>query len=328
MDNAARMRQRVLALFLPLAAVLYVSAEALNPKGTDQVISTTADALKVLAIAARHPAQLYVSGSLSLLALGALAVSFAAIATLVRGRGSALATVAALFGGVGAFCGALVNVLVGVNLAAAATAHMSQGRGRALPGDVLQFRVRARLLWPLLRRHLRRAGPDGDCPVAQPERAALAGGPVRGRPGGRPAGLICRARRRPVHAAVRGGDGAAGSPDVAGRRPGRHSGSVPAEAAMPGRPPGRSGLWPVSWPSSPAASPLRRGQPRRVNCEDDGGVSFWKAAENPRRGRCDPGPLTSDAPSSRVRLPWRTSRSARRGMPVTCRWPPGRSSRW
>jgi hypothetical protein len=126
MDHAARIRQRVLALFLPVAAVLYVSAEALNPKGTDRIILTTADALKVLPIAAMHPAQLYVSGSLTLLALGALAVSYAAIATLVRGRGSVVATVAALLGGLGAFCGALVNVLVGVNLAAAATAHTSQ----------------------------------------------------------------------------------------------------------------------------------------------------------------------------------------------------------
>jgi len=126
MDNAARMRQRLLAMFLPLAAVLYVSAEALDPKGTDQILSTTADALKVLPIAARHPVQLYVSGSLSLLALGALAVSYAAIATLVRGRGSIVATVAVLLGGLGAFCGALVNVLGGVNLAAAATAHVSR----------------------------------------------------------------------------------------------------------------------------------------------------------------------------------------------------------
>ena len=70
MDNAARTRQRVLALFLPIAAVLYISAEALSPKGTDQVITTTATALKVLPIAARHPTQLYVAGSLALLALG------------------------------------------------------------------------------------------------------------------------------------------------------------------------------------------------------------------------------------------------------------------
>jgi hypothetical protein len=127
MDNAARTRQRVLALFLPLVAVLYISAEALSPKGTDQVIQTTATAFKVLAIAAKHPAQLYVAGSLALLGLGALAVSYAAIATLVRNRGSAVATVAALIGGIGAFCGAIVNVLVFPNLAAAATAHLSGG---------------------------------------------------------------------------------------------------------------------------------------------------------------------------------------------------------
>jgi hypothetical protein len=98
MDNAARARQRVLALSLPVAAVLYVSAEALNPKGTDRVITGTATAFTVLPIAARHTAQLYVSGSLTILALGALAVSYAAIAALVRDRGSAVATVAALLG--------------------------------------------------------------------------------------------------------------------------------------------------------------------------------------------------------------------------------------
>ena len=116
----------MLAIFLPIAAVLYISAEALSPKGTDQVITTTATALKVLSIAARHPAQLYVAGSLALLALGGLAVSYAAIAALVRDRGSAVATVAALIGGLGAFCGALVNVLVYPSLAAVATAHLSQ----------------------------------------------------------------------------------------------------------------------------------------------------------------------------------------------------------
>jgi hypothetical protein len=124
-DSAGRTRQRVLALFLPVAAALYISAEALNPHGTDQPITSRATALKELQIAVHHPTQLYVSGSLTLLALGALAVSYAAIATLVRNRGSATATVAALIGGIGAFCGALINVLVGYNLAAAATAHMS-----------------------------------------------------------------------------------------------------------------------------------------------------------------------------------------------------------
>jgi hypothetical protein len=79
-----------------------------------------------LALAASHSAQLYLSGSLTVLALGGLAVSYAAIAMLVTGRGWVIATVAALLGGVGAFSGAMLNVLVGVNLAAAASAHMTQ----------------------------------------------------------------------------------------------------------------------------------------------------------------------------------------------------------
>ena len=79
MDNAARTRQRALAIFLPATAVLYISTEALSPKGTDQVISTTATALKVLPIAARHPAQLYLAGSLALLGLGGLAGRRAAV---------------------------------------------------------------------------------------------------------------------------------------------------------------------------------------------------------------------------------------------------------
>ena len=124
MDNAARIRQRVLALFLPVAAVLYIGGEALSPKGTDQVVTTTATAFKVLPIAAQHPAQLYLASSFVLLGLGALAVSYGAIATLVKGRGSLLATVAALIGGLGAFCGAIFNVVVYPGLAAAATAHV------------------------------------------------------------------------------------------------------------------------------------------------------------------------------------------------------------
>lgn len=105
MDNAARARQRMLALSFLLPPCC-IGAEGLTPKGLDQVVQTRATAFKVLPIAAAHPAQLYVAGSLALLALGALAVSYAAIAALVRDRGSAVATVAALIGGLGAFCGA------------------------------------------------------------------------------------------------------------------------------------------------------------------------------------------------------------------------------
>lgn len=127
MDKAARIRQRTIALCLPIAAVLYIGGEAVSPKGTDTVIDTTATAFKVLPIAARHSAQLYLASTLVLLGLGALAVSYAAIAMLVRQRGAALATVAALIGGIGAFCGVIVNVFVYPSLAAAATAHVPPG---------------------------------------------------------------------------------------------------------------------------------------------------------------------------------------------------------
>ena len=126
-------------MFLPITALLYVSTEALNPKGTDVVVSDTATAVKVLPIAAAHTAQLYLSGSLTLLALGGLACRspYPAIATVVRGRGWVVtATVAALLGAAGAFCGIVVNVHVGVDLAAAAAAHLP-------PGTAARFLVTA-----------------------------------------------------------------------------------------------------------------------------------------------------------------------------------------
>jgi len=124
--GAARVRLRLLAAFLPVTAVLYVGAEALDPRGTDQVVTSTAVALKLLPIAAARSTQLYLSGSLSVLALGGLAVSYAAIAALVTGRGWVIATIAALLGGLGAFAGAMLNVLGGISLATAASAHMTQ----------------------------------------------------------------------------------------------------------------------------------------------------------------------------------------------------------
>ena len=125
MNNASRTRQRIFALALPLTAALYIGAEGLDPKGTDQIVTTTAVALKVLPIAAKHHTQLYLSGSLSELALAAVAVSYGAIAMLIRKRGSTAATIAVLLGGIGAFCGAIVNVFGGLDLAAAASTHMT-----------------------------------------------------------------------------------------------------------------------------------------------------------------------------------------------------------
>ena len=102
---AGMARSRLLAAFLPVTAVLYAGAEALDPRGTDQVVTSTSVALKLLPIAAAHSSQLYLSGSLSVLALWRPGVSYAAIARLVTGRGWVIATIAALLGGLGAFAG-------------------------------------------------------------------------------------------------------------------------------------------------------------------------------------------------------------------------------
>ena len=86
MNNALRTRQRMFALIPPLTAALYIGAEGVNPKGTDQIVTTTAVALKVLPIAAKLHTQLYVSSLLSELALGALIISNGAIAMLIAIR--------------------------------------------------------------------------------------------------------------------------------------------------------------------------------------------------------------------------------------------------
>jgi len=133
------------------------------------VVTNTATAFKLLPIAAAHSSQLYLSGSLSVLALGGLAVSYAAIALLVTGRGWVIATIAALLGGLGAFAGAMLNVLGGISLAAAATAHMTQiAAARFLVTSFGSGPAQAAGI-NLLRLRVHRAGADGvRCGAAAP----------------------------------------------------------------------------------------------------------------------------------------------------------------
>jgi hypothetical protein len=57
---------------------------------------------------------------------GPWVISYGAMAMLIRTRGSTAATFGVLLGGIGALCGVVVNVLGGINLAAAATAHVTR----------------------------------------------------------------------------------------------------------------------------------------------------------------------------------------------------------
>ena len=227
MGNAAQVRQRVLALFLPVAAVLYIGGEAISPKGTDQVLSNTATAFKVLPIAAQHPAQLYLASSLVLLGLGALAVSY----------------------GCDRHAGQGPWVHVGYRRRAARRtrrllrSHLQRRglsqprrcchgaritrRGREAAGDGHQFRVRPCLPVRVPGQRISRTAAHGDCPVAKPHCSSLARGPVLRRPASRRADGLVRAGRCPVHAAVRGRDGPAGRPDLARRQPCRTTGAAP-----------------------------------------------------------------------------------------------------
>ena len=123
MDDTTRNRQRVLAMALPLSTALLVIGEVLTPKGLDQIADKQSVALKMVAIAATHRTQLYFSNVLALFGLATFGVSFSAIATLIRQRGATVATSAAVLGAIGAFCGAIANVLVGFNLASAVGPH-------------------------------------------------------------------------------------------------------------------------------------------------------------------------------------------------------------
>ncbi len=116
-------RRRILALFMPIAGIFLLVGQALTPKGLDKPLTSTSRATHEVAIAAAHSGILYFSNLLVIFGIGALGVSFAAIAALVRERYASVATAAAVIGGFGAFCGAIVNVLIGLNLAAAASSH-------------------------------------------------------------------------------------------------------------------------------------------------------------------------------------------------------------
>jgi hypothetical protein len=121
---AVRTRRRILALALPVTAVLLLFGGALTPEGLDRPVTSLAGALRELRIAAAHHGQVYFSNVLVIFGLGALGVSFLTIAVLASDHDRVLATTAGVIGWFGAFCGAVANVLIGFDLAAAAAVHV------------------------------------------------------------------------------------------------------------------------------------------------------------------------------------------------------------
>jgi hypothetical protein len=117
LDRGSR---RWLALFPPIAVGLLITGGGLTPKGLDRPATSMHTALTQLPIAAAHADRLCVANMLIIFGLGALGVSFVGIATLAEGRrGAVVACWGAAIGGFACFCGAVVNVLVGIVLAGA-----------------------------------------------------------------------------------------------------------------------------------------------------------------------------------------------------------------
>jgi biotin carboxylase len=122
-SSAWEVRRRLLALSLPLAAVLLVIGEAAMPKGLDSQSSSLASTTKQVMIAARHVGRFEAASLLIIFGLAAAAVSFSAIATLANRRGALFATIAAVIGAVALTCGIAANSTDNLALAEAAAVH-------------------------------------------------------------------------------------------------------------------------------------------------------------------------------------------------------------
>jgi hypothetical protein len=124
---AATARRRLLAISLPLAALLLGTGEATFPKGLDNLTQSLSTATSEVTIATAHPGQFAVASLLVIFGLAALGVSFSAIATLAQDRGRTLATVVAVLGWLTTLCGVVMNTINNYALAAAASIHPATG---------------------------------------------------------------------------------------------------------------------------------------------------------------------------------------------------------
>ena len=121
--SSIELRRGLLALSLPVAAILLVAGEAVMPKGLDSQNSSLASTTKQVMIAARHVARFDAASLLIVIGLAAAAVSFAAIALLVPSRGATFATAAAVLAAIALTCGVVANSTDNLALGEAAAVH-------------------------------------------------------------------------------------------------------------------------------------------------------------------------------------------------------------
>jgi hypothetical protein len=124
MDTTMRTRRRLLAATAVAAPVLLAAGNATLPKHTFVFTGTTEHALGALAATAAAPGRVRLAGLILIVGYAALAVAFCAVASLVRSRGGAAATLGAVLGVAGSVGAIMVSCWIALSVYAASTAEI------------------------------------------------------------------------------------------------------------------------------------------------------------------------------------------------------------
>ena len=124
--NPIDSRRRLLAGAMVATPLVFAAANVTFPSGTFQYTGTTEHALDALEATAAAPGRVRVASLLLVAAAVLLAVSFAAVASMVRERGARLATAAAVLGVIGSAGLVLVTSWLGLSVYAAQQSDLSK----------------------------------------------------------------------------------------------------------------------------------------------------------------------------------------------------------
>ncbi|MDX6284793.1 MAG: hypothetical protein QOG53_278 [Frankiales bacterium] len=125
MDTTIRTRRKMLAGATVAAPVLLATGNALFPKGSFQYAGTTDKALKALAATAAAPHRVLAASLICIVGMVLLAAAFSGVASLVRRRGGAAATVGAALGVIGTTGAVLVIAWLGLSVYAASQSNLA-----------------------------------------------------------------------------------------------------------------------------------------------------------------------------------------------------------
>src|SRR3954469_19965082 len=125
MDTIINTRRRLLAATAVAAPVLLAVGNATLPKHTFVFTGTTEHAVSALAATAAAPGRVRLAGLILIVGYAALAVAFCAIASMVRGRGGAAATLGAALGIAGSVGAIMVSCWIALSVYPASQADIA-----------------------------------------------------------------------------------------------------------------------------------------------------------------------------------------------------------